>query len=289
MSKFDTYLYNEQKATRQIKVATTALCCDHDPSNNRIKMISTIDTILRVHPDVELVIFGEMALGWYIPGEDQAYHQEISETIPGKTTQSLVAVAQKYNISICFGISELDDEYIHNSQVLLNPQGEIQVVHRKNNLKFGEMNANYQPGSEMVTITEIKGVKTGIVICSDTASPHTMRELMRNKFELIIHSIADDDQDDFVTLFQARLYDAWFVTANRFGNENDQFWPGLITVTDPLGKIRSKKLGQEQVLVYELRFAETGSWFRKSIRNIWVKTPLLFHILKNWKQAKSYL
>ncbi len=288
-SALDTFLYNEKKATKSIKVVSTAIHCERDPDKNRIKMITSVDNILQMYSDVELVIFGEMVLGWYNPGGDLEFYREISEPVPGETTLALASLAQRHKIYICFGISELEGGNIHNTQVLLNPQGEIQTVHRKYNLKPGEIAANYQPGYEMVTTTHIKGIKTGIVICSDTANPQTMLELIRNKYELIIHSLADDDQDDFVTRFQARIYDAWFVTANRFGEEGDHFWPGLITVTDPLGKIRGQKLGAEQVLVYELQFAEPGSRVKQFIRNICVKTPLIFHILKNWKQARSYL
>ncbi len=289
MSAFDTFLYDEKNAIKCLKIAATALRCDRDPDKNRAKMVTTINTILEKHRDIDLVIFGEMILGWYDPYGDPEYHRAISEPIPGKTTRALATLAQKHRIYICFGISELDGENIHNAQVLLNPQGEIQAVHRKSNLKPGESDAGYQPGVDRVTATEIMGIKTGIVICSDTASPRTMWELMRNKFELILHSLADDDQDDFVTLFQAGLYDAWFIVANRFGQEGEQFWPGLLTVTDPLGKLRSKKLGREQVLVYELRFASQGSRLKQIIRKLWVKTPLVFHILKNLKRARTYL
>ena len=79
------------------------------------------------------------------------------------------------------------------------------------------------------------------------------------------------------------------MTANRFGQEGDHFWPGLITVTDPLGRIRGTKQGQEQVLVYELRFAGPSSWLKRIVRNIWVKVPIILHVAKNWRQAKSYL
>ena len=150
--------------------------------------------------------------------------------------------------------------------------------------------ANYQPGSVSVTRTEIKGIKTGMAICSDTADPKTISwALLRGRYDLILHSLADDDRDDFVTIFQARMYDAWFVTANRFGNEGDQVWPGLITVTAPLGSIQGTRQGQEQVLIYELCFADPGSWLTRIIRNIWVKIPIVFHVAGNWKQAKSYL
>ena len=108
-------------------------------------------------------------------------------------------------------MSECNGDELFNAQILLNSRGEIQTVHRKKNLKEAEKEANYQPGSEMVTITDIKGIKTGIVICSDTASFRTMWELVKARLDLIIVSLADDDEDDFVTKFQARLFDAWVV------------------------------------------------------------------------------
>lgn len=287
--RFERFLYNMEGATKALTVATVAMRCDRNPDRNRANMATTIDSVMQAHPDVNLVIFGEMVLGHYDPGKDPLYHQAISEPIPGSTTQALAEKARQHKIHICFGVSEQDEETIHNSQVLLNPQGEIQTVHRKRNLKPGEIAADYQPGPRLVTATDIRGIKMGIVICSDTASPHTMWELVRGRYELIIHSLADDDQDDFVTLFQARLYDAWFVTANRFGEEVGQFWPGLITVTDPLGRIRGRSLGQEQVLVHELQFADRSSGLRRIVRGLWVKAPLILHVLRNLKQARTYL
>ena len=289
ITKFRRYLYNETKATKHLKVASTAMACARDAGTNRIKMEAIIDTIMQEHPDVDLVIFGEMILGWYVPGASPERDRQNSESIPGKTTEVAADLARKHEIYICFGLSELDGDKLHNAQVLLNPQGEIQAIHRKKNLKPAETAANYHPGQGLVTSTDIKGVKTGIVICADTASPQTMWALIRGRFDLIIHSLADDDKDDFVTKFQARMYDAWFVTANRFGQEGDQFWPGLTTVTDPLGQIRDAKQGQEQALVYELCFANQGSWLKRAIRAIWVKIPIILHVLRNWKQAKSYL
>jgi len=284
-----TFLYNEENASRVLKVASVAMTCDRDTHITRAKIIETIVTIMESHPDVELVVLGEMILGWYDPGGMQEYHRHISESVPGKSTQVFASLAQKYGIYICFGLSELDGNTIFNSQVLLNPKGEGQAVHRKRNLKSGEKIANYQPGAVRVTTTEIKNIRTGIVICSDTASLRTMRELMKRDLDLIIHSLADDDRDDFVTRFQARMYDSWLVTANRYGKEAKHVWPGLIVLTDPLGKIRITKQGQEQYLVYKMRFAEKGSGLKQLVRNIRVKAPVIPLVLKNLDKVKSYL
>ena len=76
-TKFKMYLYDEAKATRRIKVASTAMACDRDAAKNRTKMATTIETIMQENPDVNLVIFGEMILGWYIPGASPEYdHQK---------------------------------------------------------------------------------------------------------------------------------------------------------------------------------------------------------------------
>lgn len=289
-SRFKSFLYNEKAAAEHLKVASVAMSCDRDPDINRTKIANTLDTITQAHPDVDLVIFGEMILGWYNPGQMPEYHRHISKPISRETLKPFASLAAQHGIYLCFGMSEIDDETLHNAQVLLTPQGEIQAVHRKWNLKPGEKRASYQPGPVPVTITNIKGVKTGIVICSDAASPRGMWELMKSRLDLIILSLADDADDDlFMAKLNARMYDAWIVTANRYGDENGWVWNGHIVISDPCGELRATGQDQEQFLVYELGFAGEQSWLTRTIRNVWVKTPLAFHIVRNWKRAKSYL
>jgi len=289
-SNLTSLLYNEQAATKRLKVATVALSCDRDPDINRARVADTVDAIMRVHLDVELVVCGEMILGWYKPGAMPAYHRHISQPIAPETLQPFISLAARHGLYLCFGVSEIDGERLYNAQVLLNPQGEIQAVHRKRNLKPGERQAHYHPGPVAVTVTDIKGVKTGIVICSDAASPRTMWELMKHGLDLIIFSLADDEDEGlFMARFNARMYDAWIVTANRYGDEDGTYWNGHLVISDPCGELRATGQDQEQVLVYELGFADRRSWLKWAIRNVWVKTPLAWHVLSNWKRAKSYL
>jgi predicted amidohydrolase len=288
-SRFRSFLYDEQAAARRLTIASVAMTCDRLPEVNRTRMAGMVDAIADAHPGVQLVFFGEMILGWYNPGGSPQYHQRIAESIPGETTRALAALALKHEIFVCFGLSELDGDVLHNSQVLLNPRGEIQAVHRKRNLKPGERQANYQPGPRAVTITDIHGVRTGLVICSDTASPRIMWALMKSRLDLILLSLADDDRDDFASRFQARMYDAWLVTANRRGQEGKELWPGLIVLSDPLGEVRIAEQGREQYLIHQLGFADTPSWLKRALRIAWVRTPVIVHVLRNWKRARSYL
>lgn len=268
----------------QLTIATTALRCDPDPDVNRVKIAQTVDAIMQAHPQVELILFGEAILGWYAPSAMAAK----AETIPGQSSQQFSALAQKYGIYLSYGIFEQRDGLLHNSQVLLNPQGEIQVIHRKWNLKTGEKKAGYQPGPTPVTITDIKGIRTALIICADAAHPQTMQTLWRNHPELILFSLADDrDEKWFVAKANARLYDAWLVSANRYGHEKE-YWNGHTVISDPWGTLRATLLDQEGYLVYELKFEPRSAWIQKAARNLWVKPPLLIHVLKNWRIFRSY-
>jgi len=288
MSKINTWLYDEEKAERQLNVATTALQCDRRPAENCKRISAKVGQILEKHPETELVLFGEMVLGWYDPLGLPEYHHQISEAIPGKTTNLLSELAKSYGIYLCCGISEATANGYHNSQVLIDPRGEIQAIHRKWNLKSGERQIGYLPGPGPVTITEIKGVKIGLVTCSDAAHPHTMRALIGSDLDLILYSLADDqDENWFMAKAMARLYDAWIVSANRFGTENN-YWNGHTVISDPLGNLRTCSLDQEGCLSHTLKFPRDRSKTQKFMRNIFVKLPLFPYIIVNWRILNSY-
>lgn len=89
--------------------------------------------------------------------------------------------------------------------------------------------------------------------------------------------------------FNARMYDAWIVTAIRYGDEDGYYWNGHVVIPGTCGGLRATGQDREQVLVYELGFADSQSWLKRAIRNVWVKAPLALHVLRNWTRAKSYL
>jgi predicted amidohydrolase len=97
---FKAALYNEQSAAKHLKIASVAMHCDREPDVNRSRIASTIKTIMQANPDVELIFFGEMTLGWYNPGRFPEYHRSISESIPGETTQMLASLALDYKVYI---------------------------------------------------------------------------------------------------------------------------------------------------------------------------------------------
>ncbi|MCE7742079.1 MAG: carbon-nitrogen hydrolase family protein [Candidatus Heimdallarchaeota archaeon] len=277
-------LYNVNRATNHLKIAITSMVCDEDPDINLKKMTKFIEDIKSNHPLVELVVFGETIHGWFFNFDKTAnYHHQIAETIPGKTTNIMAELAVKKNVYLCFGINEKNEDRFHNSQVLIDPTGEIIAVHRKTKMR----ETFFSPGENLVTVTDIKGIKTGLVICYDVQSKEVNRALRKNKLDLIIHSLADDeDLREFGIGYLARSYDAWLVNANRFGEEGGHYWNGWITISNPLGKICLKGKEQEQYLYYELGIVEQNL-FVKALRKIYVRTSRIFHVIKNLDLALS--
>ena len=204
-----SWLYDESTATKRLRITSVAMSCARDPATNWTRIVETVDAVVCDHQDVDLVFLGEMLLGWFNPGARPEEHRSMAKPISEAFLAPLLARAKDYGIYLCFGLPERDGETLYNTQVLLNPKGEIQAIHRKRNLKPAEVQAGYQPGAVPVTVTEIQGVRTGLVICADAASPHTMRELIRQRLDLILLSLADDgDEDWFGSGFNARMYDA---------------------------------------------------------------------------------
>ena len=117
-----------------------------------------------------------------------------------------------------------------------------------------------------------------------------MWALIKSRLDLVILSLAEDkDERWFMAKFNARMYDAWVVTANRYGQEGDEFWNGHIVISDPLGELRVTGQDKEQYLVHELKFDANQSRLRTVIRNVYVKAFLVWRILRDWKTARAYL
>ena len=256
------------------------MICDKNPEKNLPKMIKFVEEIKQNHPDVELIVFGEVIHGWYYKAE---YHHKIAETVPGKTTNLLAEQAKKNNTYISFGINEKDGGKLYNSQVLIDPLGKIIAIHRKRAMR----EAFFTPGDKPVTVTQINDIKTGIVICYDVQNKEVNKALRRNKLELIIHSLADDEDPRwFGTGYLSRSYDAWLINANRFGKEGKKYWNGWLTITDPIGRICLSGMEKEQYLYYEIGIVEQNS-FIKIIRKMYVRTARIFHLIKNIDMALS--
>lgn len=282
-----SWLY-ESNITNELLIATVALTPNKNPDITREKIAGMIWNIKESNLGIELIVFGETILGWYRT-KTRDYYEAIAETIPGVTTNLISRLAKEHHVNISFGMVERSGDRIFNTQVLIDHNGEVKQAQRKKNLR----SHFFDPGQEPISFVDINGIKTGIVICYDARWPETIKSARDNDADLIILSNADfiDEWDDvhFSYRYLARQYGAWFVTANRYGQEFDTSWDGHIEILSPFGDLENSAKSAEQYLVYNLRMNSARSKGKKLIERLYSKLSTGYLIIKHPTIALSYM
>jgi len=283
-------LYDEDRPTASLNVATVAMRVDREPEANRRKMASIVRQIVRDRPDVELIVFGEALLGWfYSPPNTAQYQREVSETIPGATADTLASLAESQGIFISFGMTEAAGEDLFNSQVLLGPDGRILAVQRKKNLK----GTVHTPGPTPVTSVDIKGIRVALVVCFDIQSPEARRLVLDRATDLIVLANADWteswDRIGFSAGYMGRRFRSWIVSANRLGSEGPYEWDGHIEIIDPFGAVVASGRSEERVLYHEIRFDQNPPVMRRALRELYWSLSLPYFIARHPHTAFGYV
>ena len=274
------WLYPRTEASKTLKIATVTMQCDLDPEMNRARMAEWIAAVLQRHPDTDLILFGEVILGWYARREGtKAYHQSIAETIPGETTLFASTLARQHGIYLCFGMTEDHQGDIYNSLVLINPVGKIDAVHRKYNLM--ESASIFKAGKVPVTVVSIKDIPVGLILCSDIQNKVVRSELKKQRIALILGGLASPkDPNFFISGMIAKLFDSWIITANRYGEEDHFFFDGNMIISNPQGTIQRSSFGKEQFLFETTHFIEKETKLHTLIRRAFALISLIPFITK---------
>lgn len=105
-----------------------------------------------------------MDLGWTDPS---ALNE--AEPLPeGSTFRYLADKAQKYSVYICSGLIEKAGDKVYNSAVIINPRGELILLHRKiNELDIGHP---YYALGDRLNVCETEFGTIGLMICADAST-----------------------------------------------------------------------------------------------------------------------
>lgn len=102
-----------------------------------------------------------MDLGWTDPSA-------LREALPvpeGQTSLVLMSMAKKHGVYICSGLIEKAGDKVYNTAILINPDGEIILSHRKiNELDIGHP---YYALGEKLNVCETTFGTFGLLICAD--------------------------------------------------------------------------------------------------------------------------
>ena len=121
----------------------------------------------------DLIVFPEMFMA--LPEKGRSL-DKVAEPLEGPFVNSLAELASKHGLHIVSGFWESvpGDHRVHNTAVILSPEGKILDCYRKVHL-FDALSIKESdrmiPGNALPPIFTIKGVRIGLAICYDLEVP----------------------------------------------------------------------------------------------------------------------
>lgn len=188
----------------------------------------------------QLVLLPEaMDLGWTDPSA-----LELAEPVPdGKTAGMLSQMAKRFQIYVCSGLTEKDGEMVYNSAILVDPSGEVILLHRKiNELDIGH--PYYALGRSLKVVQTDLGA-IGLMICADasTGKREILRTLSYMGADIILspsawavaadHNHAENPYGDLwrnAYIPVARDFRVWIASCSNVGWMTGGPWKGMKTI-----------------------------------------------------------
>ncbi len=188
------------------------------------------------------------------------YLRDTAETVPGESTDSVVAKARELGIYVVFGMTEKesDDGPLYNSSVFLGPDGVI-GKYRKNNLwdaENGDGNEHlcWERGTELVVADSPWG-GVGLAICMDMAHMLGPRLASMGADLLVTVSawtLKGCDPYERFTVQNATEARRWHVVSNQVGLVGYGEDYGHSRIVHPKGEVVADTGGREGMVVAEI-------------------------------------
>jgi formamidase len=210
--------------------------------------------LARLSPQLDLFVFPELylaAVGTFGDEYPVGYDRRVAEEIPGPLTDRLARLASDVGKWIVPGtIFERSGDRIHNTAVVLNPDGEIVARYRK---VFPWMPYEQtDPGDEYVTFDIPDVGRFGLAICYDGWVPEIIRASAWKGAEVLIQPTLTQtvDREQEVVLARANaIVNQMYVVNPNYGR---LFGTGRSVVVDPEGRVLAQGGEGEEFLTVSL-------------------------------------
>ncbi len=197
----------------------------------------------------EFVLFPELNVSGYFYSTETF---DLSEPVPGPSTERIVELAGELGITIAFGLLENDADVVYNTQVIVDGGG-ILGKQRKIHMP-GQEYLYWRGGFEIRTI-DIGKARVGIAICYDALFPEMARTLFVRGAEILVMPFAYNTpgprrtlpaRDVGVMTYRAHCHSngCFGILANNAGRRRKTaregsaaVFPGWAGVFDPMGNV----------------------------------------------------
>ena len=255
-------------------LATVSMQVVFDKEQNLARYLYYMDRAAEI--GARLLVLPEQSLQGYLHNiaelrmETLTYQHTHAEMVPeGPSTQLLVREAQKRNLYLVWGMTEVDPEQgpdvLYNTAVLVGPEGYIGKF-RKVHQPLDELHI-YWPGNEWPVFETAIG-RIGLLICYDKQFPEATRELALRGAHLLVMPTAwalscvggepnpaEDYQTYLYDLFdftRAAENQLWFISSNQYGRHGDHDYLGHSRIVAPTGLSVAEVLYEEGMASAEI-------------------------------------
>lgn len=216
------------------------------------KNISTLEDLIARGQEAHLLVIPELAnTGYNFESRDQAFALA-EQTGKSEFIDFLSVQAEKYNLFMVAGMTELDKDKLYNTAVLIGPNGYI-GKYRKIHLFWNEFDI-FEKGDLGLPVFDIGIARLGLLICFDWVFPEAWRILALKGADVICHP------SNLVLPYAQQAVPAhslmnrtFNITANRYGNERGITFSGRSILSGPTGKTLLKgSPDNDEVMLTEL-------------------------------------
>lgn len=232
---------------------------DIEPQAARIERAVAL---VRAQAGADLVVLPEL----WVPGAFayRGYDESASE-LPGPAVSAVAAAARSVNAHVLAGtMIERSDGRLHNTAVLLSPDGEIVHTYRKVHLfGFDSGEATVLTAGDDVSVCAIPGFATlATTTCYDLRFPELYRHFVDLGAELIVvptgWPAARLEHWQVLTRARAIENQVFLVGCNQVGSQQGVELAGHSVVVDPWGQVLAEAGVDEEVLTVEIDLASVA-------------------------------
>jgi predicted amidohydrolase len=223
--------------------------------------------------DAELIVFPEAS--------DTGYSMPVIRDLAKPWTEGAVPalreMAQEFSLTIVAGVSERDGDGVYNTQVFIDPTGEIVASYRKTHLFVlppNDESTCYTPGDKFVSVP-VGGFRFGLSICYDIRFPEVCRTLaLEHGANVMLVSSAWPlpRAAHLRALAVARAIEnqSYLVLANRTGVDAGVTYCGMSAIIDPSGVMIASASGDREEMI-------TGDISEEVVRSVRERMGVFAH------------
>ena len=173
---------------------------------------------------------------------------------------ALQEMAKEFGLTIVAGVSERDGGAVYNSQVFIDPRGQLVASYRKTHLFVlppNDESSCYTPGDKFVSVPAA-GFNFGLSICYDLRFPEVARALaLQHDANVLLVSSAWPlprvAHLRALAIARAIENQSYLVLANRTGVDAGVTCCGTSAIIDPSGMVLASASGdREELLVADI-------------------------------------